>query len=104
MAYTIPVIISAVVGLPGVISPATNTLIIFRFATHHWRFGAHPYLLWSGAINADDIWYFASGGVIGSLLALRYNHCYTVAGELLRCSALGSGPDVVHRLVMGDHC
>ncbi len=66
MAYTIPVLLSAVVGLPGVISPATNTLIFCRFATHHWRFGAHPYLLWLAAINADDIWYFASGGVIGS--------------------------------------
>ncbi|MFP1591078.1 DNA translocase FtsK 4TM domain-containing protein [Escherichia coli] len=41
-----------------------------RFATHHWCFGAYPYLLWSAAINADDIWYFASGGVIGSLLSM----------------------------------
>ena len=48
MAYTIASLLFMVVGLHGVISPATNTLIILPFATHHWRFGAHPYLLWSG--------------------------------------------------------
>ncbi|PRW45758.1 DNA translocase ftsK domain protein [Escherichia coli] len=45
MAYTIPVIMSAVVGLPGVISPATNTLIIlpFRYASlAFWRSSLPP--------------------------------------------------------------
>ncbi len=104
MAYTIPVIIVGGCCLPGVISPATNTLIILPFRYHHWRFGAHPYLLWSGGNQRCDIWYFASGGVIGSLLSTTLHHCYTVAGELLRCSAFGQRADAVHRLVMGDHC
>ena len=44
MAYTIPVM-SAVVGLPGVISPVTNTLIIlpFRYASlAFWRSSLPP--------------------------------------------------------------
>ncbi|MGC6744070.1 DNA translocase FtsK 4TM domain-containing protein [Escherichia coli] len=56
--------------LPGVISPVTNTLIILPFRYASLAFLA--LILTScglAAINADDIWYFASGGVIGSLLS-----------------------------------
>lgn len=41
------------------------------------------------AINADDIWYFASGGVIGSLLSTTLQPLLHSSGELLRCSAFG---------------
>lgn len=81
MAYTIPVII--VGGCWFAWRHQSSDEYIDYFAVslrHHWRFGAHPYLLWSGEINADDIWYFASGGVIGSLLS-TITTSYTVAGN-----------------------
>ncbi len=64
-----PSLLSAVVGLPGVISPVTNTLIICRFATIYCVLALILTSCGLAAINADDIWYFASGGVIGSLLS-----------------------------------
>ncbi len=56
------------------------------------------------AINADDIWYFASGGVIGSLLSTTLQPLLHSSGNYCAALRLGSGPDAVHRLVMGDHC
>ena len=70
MAYTISRHYCRRLLFAGVISPATNTLIILPFRTS--SFGVLALILTScglAAINADDIWYFASGGVIGSLLS-----------------------------------
>ncbi len=57
------------------------------------------------AINADDIWYFASGGVIGSLLSSALQPMLQQwrwhAGAALH---LGGGSDAVYRLVLGEHC
>ncbi len=56
--------------MPGGIRKTTNTLIILPFPFR--LIGALALILTScglAAINADDIWYFASGGVIGSLLS-----------------------------------
>ncbi|CCU26268.1 DNA translocase FtsK [Salmonella enterica subsp. enterica serovar Agona str. 57.A.08] len=70
MAYTIPVII---VGGGWVAwgHPSTGDYIDY-FAVSLRLIGVLALILTScglAAINADDIWYFASGGVIGSLLS-----------------------------------
>lgn len=90
MAYTIPVII--VGGCWFAWRHQSSDEYIDYFAVSLRIIGVLALILTScglAAINADDIWYFASGGVIGSLLSTTLQHCYTVAGELLRCSAFG---------------
>lgn len=70
MAYTIPVIIIG--GCWFAYRQRTNEDYIDYFAVSLRLIGALALILTScglAAINADDIWYFASGGVIGSLLS-----------------------------------
>ncbi|UUM14260.1 DNA translocase FtsK [Klebsiella pneumoniae] len=70
MAYTIPVIIIG--GCWFAWRHQENDEYIDYFAVSLRLIGALALLLTScglAAINADDIWYFASGGVIGSLLS-----------------------------------
>ena len=70
MAYTIPVIIIG--GCWFVWRHQENDEYIDYFAVSLRLIGALALILTScglAAINADDIWYFASGGVIGSLLS-----------------------------------
>ena len=70
MAYTIPVIISG--GCWFAWRHQENDEYIDYFAVSLRLIGALALILTScglAAINADDIWYFASGGVIGSLLS-----------------------------------
>ncbi|POT57936.1 DNA translocase FtsK [Citrobacter amalonaticus] len=70
MAYTIPVII--VGGCWFAWRHQTNDDYIDYFAVSLRIIGVLALILTScglAAINADDIWYFASGGVIGSLLS-----------------------------------
>ncbi|WP_449553594.1 DNA translocase FtsK [Lelliottia amnigena] len=70
MAYTIPVII--VGGCWFAWRHRQNEDYIDYFAVSLRLIGALALILTScglAAINADDIWYFASGGVIGSLLS-----------------------------------
>ncbi|MDY1036554.1 DNA translocase FtsK [Lelliottia sp. CFBP8978] len=70
MAYTIPVII--VGGCWFAWRHRQNEEYIDYFAVSLRLIGALALILTScglAAINADDIWYFASGGVIGSLLS-----------------------------------
>ena len=70
MAYTIPVII--VGGCWFAWRHRQNDDYIDYFAVSLRLIGALALILTScglAAINADDIWYFASGGVIGSLLS-----------------------------------
>ncbi|HDE1059765.1 DNA translocase FtsK [Klebsiella quasipneumoniae] len=69
MAYTIPVIIIG--GCWFAWRHQENDEYIDYFAVSLRLIGALALILTScglAAINADDIWYFASGGVIGSLL------------------------------------
>ncbi|HIE3098805.1 TPA: DNA translocase FtsK [Klebsiella pneumoniae] len=70
MAYTIPVIIIG--GCWFAWRHQENDEYIDYFAVSLRLIGAFALILTScglAAINADDIWYFASGGVIGSLLS-----------------------------------
>ncbi|HFD7022475.1 TPA: DNA translocase FtsK [Klebsiella pneumoniae] len=70
MAYTIPVIIFG--GCWFAWRHQENDEYIDYFAVSLRLIGALALILTScglAAINADDIWYFASGGVIGSLLS-----------------------------------
>ncbi|WP_196015285.1 DNA translocase FtsK [Klebsiella variicola] len=70
MAYTIPVIIIG--GCWFAWRHQENDEYIDYFAISLRLIGALALILTScglAAINADDIWYFASGGVIGSLLS-----------------------------------
>ncbi|HEN9846673.1 TPA: DNA translocase FtsK [Klebsiella pneumoniae] len=70
MAYTIPVIIIG--GCWFAWRHQENDEYIDHFAVSLRLIGALALILTScglAAINADDIWYFASGGVIGSLLS-----------------------------------
>ena len=70
MAYTIPVII--VGGCWFAWRHRSNEDYIDYFAVSLRLIGVLALILTScglAAINADDIWYFASGGVIGSLLS-----------------------------------
>ncbi|HDY9176024.1 TPA: DNA translocase FtsK [Klebsiella pneumoniae] len=70
MAYTIPVIIIG--GCWFAWRHQENYEYIDYFAVSLRLIGALALILTScglAAINADDIWYFASGGVIGSLLS-----------------------------------
>ncbi len=70
MAYTIPVIILG--GCWFAYRHRANEDYIDYFAVSLRLIGALALILTScglAAINADDIWYFASGGVIGSLLS-----------------------------------
>jgi len=70
MAYTIPVIIIG--GCWFAWRHRTTEDYIDYFAVSLRLIGALALILTScglAAINADDIWYFASGGVIGSLLS-----------------------------------
>ncbi|NTZ45609.1 DNA translocase FtsK [Lelliottia aquatilis] len=70
MAYTIPIII--VGGCWFAWRHRQNEEYIDYFAVSLRLIGALALILTScglAAINADDIWYFASGGVIGSLLS-----------------------------------
>ena len=70
MAYTIPVII--VCGCWFAWRHQSSDEYIDYFAVSLRIIGALALILTScglAAINADDIWYFASGGVIGSLLS-----------------------------------
>ncbi|HBW8159818.1 TPA: DNA translocase FtsK [Klebsiella pneumoniae] len=70
MAYTIPVIIIG--GCWFAWRHQENDEYIDYFAVSLRLIGALALILTSSglaAINADDIWYFASGGVIGSLLS-----------------------------------
>ncbi|ROS02837.1 DNA translocase FtsK [Raoultella terrigena] len=70
MAYTIPVIIIG--GCWFAWRNQTNDEYIDYFAVSLRLIGALALILTScglASINADDIWYFASGGVIGSLLS-----------------------------------
>ncbi|TCW16710.1 S-DNA-T family DNA segregation ATPase FtsK/SpoIIIE [Raoultella sp. BIGb0138] len=70
MAYTIPVIIIG--GCWFAWRNQANDEYIDYFAVSLRLIGALALILTScglAAINADDIWYFASGGVIGSLLS-----------------------------------
>ncbi len=70
MAYTIPVMI--VGGCWFAWRHRTNDDYIDYFAVSLRLIGVLALILTScglAAINADDIWYFASGGVIGSLLS-----------------------------------
>ena len=70
MAYTIPVII--VGGCWFAWRHRQNEEYIDYFAVSLRMIGVLALILTScglAAINADDIWYFASGGVIGSLLS-----------------------------------
>ncbi len=70
MAYTIPVIIIG--GCWFAWRHRENDEYIDYFAVSLRLIGALALILTScglAAINADDIWYFASGGVIGSLLS-----------------------------------
>ncbi|HBT7995723.1 DNA translocase FtsK [Klebsiella pneumoniae] len=70
MAYTIPVIIIG--GCWFAWWHQENDEYIDYFAVSLRLIGALALILTScglAAINADDIWYFASGGVIGSLLS-----------------------------------
>ncbi|MGX2232811.1 DNA translocase FtsK [Klebsiella pneumoniae] len=70
MAYTIPVIIIG--GCWFAWRHQENDEYIDYFAVSIRLIGALALILTScglAAINADDIWYFASGGVIGSLLS-----------------------------------
>ncbi|MCZ9586440.1 DNA translocase FtsK [Klebsiella pneumoniae] len=70
MAYTIPVIIIG--GYWFAWRHQENDEYIDYFAVSLRLIGALALILTScglAAINADDIWYFASGGVIGSLLS-----------------------------------
>ncbi|HBT4821256.1 TPA: DNA translocase FtsK [Klebsiella quasipneumoniae subsp. similipneumoniae] len=70
MAYTIPVIIIG--GCWFAWRHQENDECIDYFAVSLRLIGALALILTScglAAINADDIWYFASGGVIGSLLS-----------------------------------
>lgn len=70
MAYTLPVIIIG--GCWFAWRHRQNDDYIDYFAVSLHLIGALALILTScglAAINADDIWYFASGGVIGSLLS-----------------------------------
>lgn len=70
MAYTIPVII--VGGCWFARRHCASDEYVDYFAVSLRIIGALALILTScglAAINADDIWYFASGGVIGSLLS-----------------------------------
>lgn len=70
MAYTIPVIIIG--GCWFAWRNQASDEYIDYFAVSLRLIGALALILTScglAAINADDIWYFASGGVIGSLLS-----------------------------------
>lgn len=70
MAYTIPVIIIG--GCWFTYRHRASEDYIDYFAVSLRMIGALALILTScglAAINADDIWYFASGGVIGSLLS-----------------------------------
>ncbi|HCI4574592.1 TPA: DNA translocase FtsK [Klebsiella variicola subsp. variicola] len=70
MAYTLPVIIIG--GCWFAWRHQENDEYIDYFAVSLRLIGALALILTScglAAINADDIWYFASGGVIGSLLS-----------------------------------
>ncbi|MGP3593197.1 DNA translocase FtsK [Vagococcus sp. WN89Y] len=70
MAYTIPVIIAGACWFTW--RHRTSEDYIDYFAVSLRLIGALALILTScglAAINADDIWYFASGGVIGSLLS-----------------------------------
>ena len=52
------------------------------------------------AINADDIWYFASGGVIGSLLSSALQPMLHSSGGTGIAVYLGGRINAVHRLVV----
>ncbi len=90
MAYTIPVII--VGGCWFARRHQSSDEYIDYFAVSLRIIGVLALILTScglAAINADDIWYFASGGVIGSLLSTTLQPLLHSSGELLRCSAFG---------------
>ncbi len=92
MAYTIPVIIIG--GCWFAWRHQENDEYIDYFAVSLRLIGALALILTScglAAINADDIWYFASGGVIGSLLSTTLQPLLHSSGGTiaLLCIALG---------------
>ena len=106
MAYTLPVIIIG--GCWFAWRHRQNDDYIDYFAVSLRLIGALALILTScglAAINADDIWYFASGGVIGSLLSSALQPMLHSSGGTHGAALyLGSGPDAVYRLVLGEHC
>lgn len=90
MAYTIPVIIIG--GCWFAWRHQENDEYIDYFAVSLRLIGALALILTScglAAINADDIWYFASGGVIGSLLSTTLQPCCTAAAAPSPCCVSG---------------
>lgn len=91
VAFTIPVIGQCRQLLVCTASSVSDEYIDY-FAVSLRIIGVLALILTScglAAINADDIWYFASGGVIGSLLSTTLQPLLHSSGELLRCSAFG---------------
>lgn len=105
MAYTLPVIIIG--GCWFAWRHRQNDDYIDYFAVSLRLIGALALILTScglAAINADDIWYFASGGdwqPVELRAATDASQQRRHAGAALY---LGSGPDAVYRLVLGEHC
>ena len=69
-----------------------NDEYIDYFAVSLRLIGALALILTScglAAINADDIWYFASGGVIGSLLSTTLQPYCTAAAAPSPCCVSG---------------
>ncbi len=93
-------------GLHGAIRK--NDEYVDYFAVSLRLIGALALILTScgpAAINADDIWYFASGGVIGSLLSTTLQPLlHSSGGTIALLLYLGRGFNAVYRLVMGQHC
>lgn len=84
-----------------------NDEYIDYFAVSLRLIGALALILTScglAAINADDIWYFASGGVIGSLLSTTLQPAAQQRRHHRPVVYLGGRADAVHRLVVGQHC
>lgn len=105
MAYTIPVIIIG--GCWFAWRHQENDEYIDYFAVSLRLIGALALILTScglAAINADDIWYFASGEVIGSLLSTTLQPAAQQRRHHRPVVYLGGRADAVHRLVVGQHC
>ncbi|STW30580.1 cell division protein [Klebsiella michiganensis] len=103
MAYTIPVIIIG--GCWFAWRHQENDEYIDYFAVSLRLIGALALILTScglAAINADDIWYFASGGVIGQPVE---HYPATAAAQQRRHNRaalhLGGRTDAIYRLVLG---
>ena len=91
MAYTIPVIIIG--GCWFAWRHQENDEYIDYFAVSLRLIGALALILTScglAAINADDIWYFASGGVIGSLLSTTLQPLLHSSGGTIALLCIGA--------------